>query len=84
MDEPRPEREGRPARGALLPNGRLVLAPLPEEDDLTYWKHASLEERGRALAGLLGLVDAIGHFPPKPGLPQVFPRPGERRNGANT
>lgn len=83
VDESHSEREDKPARGALLPNGRLVLAPLPEEDDLTYWKHAGLEERGRALADLLGLADAIGHFPPKPELPQVFPRLGERSAGPN-
>lgn len=71
------------ARGPLLRNGRPVLTPLPEEDDVTYWKHASLGERGQALAGLLGLVDAIGHFPPKPELAQVFPRPGQHCRASN-
>ena len=49
------------------------LRPLPEEDDISRWIDATMEERGNALAGLLGLVDAIGHFPPKEDLPVVFP-----------
>jgi hypothetical protein len=49
------------------------LRPLSEEDDISEWVTATMAERGRALAGLLGLVDAIGHYPPKPDLPVVFP-----------
>jgi hypothetical protein len=49
------------------------LRPLPEEDDISMWIDATMEERGRTLADLLTLVDAIGNFPPKEDLPVVFP-----------
>jgi hypothetical protein len=56
--------------------------PMPEEDDLTYWKHATLEEKGRILADLLDLVDAIGNYGPvrEPfrWSPQVQRRVGHR------
>lgn len=52
------------------------LRPMPEEDDLSYWQHASLQEKGKVLADLLNLVDAIGHYPPKREQFRWSPRPG--------
>jgi hypothetical protein len=56
------------------------MRPLPEEDDISQWIDATMEERGRTLAGLLGFVDAVGHYPPKEDLRIVFP-PRDREGG---
>lgn len=40
-------------------------ATADELDRWAYWRKATLEERGATLAGLLGLVSAMGRFPPK-------------------
>ena len=48
------------------------MRPMPYEDDISMWIDASMEERAHAFIGLLGLVDAIGHFPLKEELPVVF------------
>jgi hypothetical protein len=50
-------------------------APRPEFDEKTLrWRNASLEDRGRALAGLFGFVDAVGRYPPKQEMFPGFPR----------
>ncbi|MBI2761261.1 MAG: hypothetical protein HYX51_07540 [Chloroflexi bacterium] len=49
------------------------MRPMPEEDDISQWIDATMEERGRALASLLGFVDAVGRYPAKDDLLVVFP-----------
>lgn len=50
-------------------------APRPEFDEKTLrWRTATLEERGRALAGLLRFVDAAGRYLPKHEMFPGFPR----------
>ncbi len=60
------------------------VAPRPEFDEKTLrWRGASLEERGRALADLLRLVDAIGRYPPKLDTFPGFPRSAWHRQTGN-
>jgi hypothetical protein len=40
-------------------------ATADELDRWSYWRKATLEERGATLAGLLRLVSAMRRFPPK-------------------
>ncbi|MGE0544387.1 MAG: hypothetical protein AB7R89_29855 [Dehalococcoidia bacterium] len=62
--------------GAARPDGE----PTPDElDRWNRWRHATLEERGRALSDLLDLIDAIGHFPPKREMFPGFPQPRGHR-----
>jgi hypothetical protein len=58
------------------------MRPMPEEDDISQWIDATMEERAHAFLGLLGLVDAIGRYPPKDDLPVVFP-PRRRTDNAS-
>lgn len=50
------------------------LRPLREEDDLTRWKRATLQEKGEAMRGLLRFVEKVGRFPPKRDQFPGFPR----------
>ena len=55
-------------------------APRPEFDEkMLRWRTATLEERGRATADLMRLVDAVGRFPPKRSEFPGFPRTPSRR-----
>jgi hypothetical protein len=58
-----------------------------EQDDRERWRHASMEERSRALKELLDFVDAVGNEPPKrtmfPGWKNIRqPRPEDERREA--
>lgn len=55
------------------------LRPMPEEDGINQWIDATDEERSRVFLGLLGLISAIGHYPPKEDLPVVFPPGWQQR-----
>jgi hypothetical protein len=62
-------------------------ATADELDRWAYWRSASLEERGRALAELLDFVDATGRFPPKrdmfPGWKRLARQQNNRHSRAN-
>jgi hypothetical protein len=65
----------------------LDTPPTPDElDRIERWRHASMEEHGRAFADLLRLVDAIGHFPPKremfPGFRALIDAKNRDQDGA--
>lgn len=60
----------------------IMFSPLDDDqkERIARWKHATLQERGDALIGLLRFVDKVGRFPEKkerfPGLPKKRPPAG--------
>jgi hypothetical protein len=59
--------------GEVSPEELAFRHRLDELDRIRRWRNATLEERGRTIAGLLDLVSAMGRFPPQqtefPGFP---------------
>jgi hypothetical protein len=66
---PRPGDMPKPSlRETLAPGYVAETADQPSADNLerwARWRKTTIEERARALAGLLDLVSAMGRFPPK-------------------
>jgi hypothetical protein len=65
--------------GEVSPEELAFRQRLDDLDRIRRWRAATLEERGRAIAGLLDLVWSMGRFPPKhaefPGFPGSHRRP---------
>ncbi|MCC7366607.1 MAG: hypothetical protein IT303_19775 [Dehalococcoidia bacterium] len=75
MDAPVP-----PAEQTALLLARIELAKQWDRDDEAYWRHATLEERARAIVELSRAADAMraARGTPWPFEPFAFPRLGQR------